>query len=289
MARIPRSPLGLIRLAFSLVSPDPGYTREFGVFRSLRTLGLWNAAFRLRDWLEVTRPARLAKGHVRLVVQNYRELDRLDRYATKEPEAIAWIESDIRPGDVFYDIGANIGQYSLYAAVATGKRARVYAFEPESSNFAKLNRNIYLNGLQDVVVPLNIALSDRTGIADLRVTAVRPGYATHQLDVERNKYRDRYRYCHRQGIVTTTLDALVADFGLPAPAHLKIDVDGVEDLILAGATAVLPREDLRSILIEANERSRQNVIEVMRANGLALTYAAERGGNLIFRRTPAGR
>lgn len=283
MARIPRSPLALIRLAFSLLSPDPGYTREFGVFRSMRTLGWWNGRFMLRDWLETTRTIRLSKGTVKLVAQNYRELDRLDRYTTKEPETIVWIESDIKPGDVFYDIGANIGQYSLYAAVATQRQARVYAFEPESCNYAKLNRNIHLNGLQEVIVPLNLAISDRQGIAELRVTAVRPGYAAHQLDVAQNRYRDEYGCCHRQGIVTTTLDALVADFGIRPPNHLKIDVDGVEDLILAGAKRVLQRIDLRSVLIEANERSRQFVIELMRENGFTLSLMAD-GANLIFRR-----
>ena len=65
------------------------------------------------------------------------EYHRADIYATKEPETIEWLRENLRDGDVFYDVGANIGLYSLYAAKLRAA-CRVFALEPESQNFGKL-------------------------------------------------------------------------------------------------------------------------------------------------------
>ena len=67
---------------------------------------------------------------------------RVTTFLTKEPETIEWIDT-FAPGDVLFDIGANIGCYSIYAA---SRSVRVMAFEPESQNYALINQNIFLNG-----------------------------------------------------------------------------------------------------------------------------------------------
>ena len=69
-----------------------------------------------------------------------------------------WIEGFVGPGDVFYDIGANVGAYSLIAARATANRARILAFEPVPSSFLDLSRNVALNACADSVVALPFAL-----------------------------------------------------------------------------------------------------------------------------------
>ena len=74
------------------------------------------------------------------------ELWRASTYETKEPDTMDWIRTHVRDG-VLYDVGANIGQYSLYAAKLRAEPLEVLAFEPEALNHAKLVRNIVHNGL----------------------------------------------------------------------------------------------------------------------------------------------
>ena len=104
---------------------------------------------------------------------------RADSYATKEPDTIAWIDSFVREGDVLYDIGANIGQYGLYAAKRLNGNCRVLAFEPEALNYARLNQNIVLNGLSEVITAYCLAITDRTGLDFFYVKAFAPGASLH--------------------------------------------------------------------------------------------------------------
>ena len=94
-------------------------------------------------------------------VRNY-EMWRAGHYDDKEPDTLDWIDTHFKPGDTVFDIGANIGQYSLYAAKRLNHDIAILAFEPEALNFAKLNRNIVLNGLIDVhtmaYLPIKLAL-----------------------------------------------------------------------------------------------------------------------------------
>ena len=92
----------------------------------------------------------------------------------KEPATIRWIDT-FAPGEVLWDIGANIGIYSLYAGVV--KRVEVLAFEPAAFNHAVLCDNIRLNGLDDRVAAYGLAFSDRSGLGTLTVADDEPGAA----------------------------------------------------------------------------------------------------------------
>src|SRR5262249_39850053 len=87
--------------------------------------------------------------------------------AEKEPFTVEWIEQSIKPGDVFYDIGANVGAYSLIAAKNTRNRARVFAFEPSPASYVDLSRNVALNGCEESVTPLPFALWSRSELVFL--------------------------------------------------------------------------------------------------------------------------
>src|SRR5688572_24687668 len=76
---------------------------------------------------------------------------------------VEWIRA-FREGDVFFDIGANIGSFALKAGSIHGEQIRIYAFEPAADTFASLTHNIRLNGLERVVVPIPAALFDRTSL-----------------------------------------------------------------------------------------------------------------------------
>jgi FkbM family methyltransferase len=165
------------------------------------------------------------------------EHHRVDTYATKEPETIEWLRENLRDGDVFYDVGANIGLYSLYAA----------KLRPESHNFGNLCGNLLLNQVANVT-PCFFPLSSHDAFAPFYVYDLRPGGALHSLG-RPSPLRDGPPLL-TTGVLAATIDALVSRHGLPGPDLLKLDVDGIEEQILDGAAAVLASGSLRSILVE---------------------------------------
>ena len=162
----------------------------------------------------------------------------------EEPETVAWMDA-LQPGDVLYDIGAATGLFAMYAAMKEG--VRVYAFEPKATSMGVLIEHLALNGLGERVFPLPLALSDRTEPVHLTLTALAPqtggnsvGGAPDQFGLSGDGFR--------QGALAYRLDDLIAAFALPAPTHLKIDVDGIEGLILKGAPGAL--KGVKSVVVE---------------------------------------
>jgi FkbM family methyltransferase len=168
----------------------------------------------------------------------------------KERDTLAWVDSFFRPGDVFYDVGANIGQYSLYAALRLKKRIEVLAFEPEALNHAQLNKNIVLNGLVGTVRAYALAVSDRTRLGHFYVKFFSPGAAWHAWGHPLGQGEQPFEPVNEQGTMAVSIDDLVDTFSLPCPNHIKVDVDGLEDRVVDGAIRTLSKPHLRSCLIE---------------------------------------
>jgi len=195
------------------------------------------------------RPVARCKVHglsIAIRISTPNEHHRADTYATKEPETIEWLRDNLRDGDIFYDVGANIGLYSLYAAKLR-PACRVFAFEPESHNFGSLCGNLLLNRVENVT-PCFFPLSSYEAFAPFYVYDLRPGGALHSLG-RPSSLRDGPPLL-TTGAIAVTIDVLVSRHGLPAPNLLKLDVDGNEEQILEGAAAVLASGSLRSILVE---------------------------------------
>jgi len=206
------------------------------------------------------------RGHsILLEVESDIEIFRADTYATKEPETLEWIQRFFRPEDVIYDIGANIGLYSLFAAKHLRSRCKIYAFEPEALNYAKLNKNIYTNGLSGCVVPCCLAVDDKLSF-DLfylhpNVFAVEKlgeglvaGSALHAFGNSKDHEGRPFEAVHRQGMFGASLDYLVENMGLDLPNHIKIDVDGNEEKIVEGGERTLDNPRLKSVLVEISTR-----------------------------------
>ena len=120
----------------------------------------------------------LGGQRIKITTGSSHEVFRAFTFLSKEPETIAWIDDFVASGPsapVFYDIGANIGIYSLYAAAAI-PAATILAFEPESQPFAALCRNIAVNGF-DNIVPYQFALSNEVGIGLLHIATMVAGAA----------------------------------------------------------------------------------------------------------------
>jgi FkbM family methyltransferase len=187
---------------------------------------------------------------------------RANTYEIKEPETLEWIERFFQPSDVMYDVGANVGLYSLFAAKHLGD-GKVFAFEPEALNYAKLSKNIYLNGLSGVVLPCCFAITDRLGFDtfnlnpetfDTFVTGKElvAGSALHSFGDTEDFRGKEFRPLHVQGMLGVPIDELWQSWGMDFPNHLKVDVDGLEDKIITGAAQTLYDQRLKSILIEVS-------------------------------------
>lgn len=175
---------------------------------------------------------------------------RVETIHTKEPWTLEWIES-FNPGEILVDCGANVGMYTIWAAAT--RRTRVYAFEPEAQNYALLNRNIQLNGLKDLVKAYCIGLSDADGLFDLHMADLRVGGSCHSVGEALDFEHKPLRTVFVQGCYASTLDAFVDSGAIPVPNHIKIDVDGFEPKVIAGALKTLARPEMKSLLIETNQ------------------------------------
>src|SRR6185503_10333579 len=181
---------------------------------------------------------------------------RVDTLFEKEPITIQWI-AELAPGEVLVDVGANVGMYSLWAAKTRG--ARVYAFEPEAQNYALLNRNIALNRVGDQVKAYCLALSDRAGYSELHLSNLQIGGSCHSLGERVDFKHEPMTPAFSQGCIAARLDDLVHEGVVLTPSRIKIDVDGFEPQVIAGARRVLGDPRVRSLLIEIN----QNVADHM--------------------------
>jgi len=218
--------------------------------------------------LENARPERLdypdAEIHLRVLSKHERE--RL-KACVKEPFTVEWIHRCIRPGDVLYDIGANVGAYSLVAAKKPSGGARVFAFEPSYANVASLCANIVLNRAAEQITPIPVALSDSSGLATLGLRALEPGSARHVLG---DRPSSEGSPLYHQPVMTFRLDDLVARYGIPPPNHIKLDVDGGELAVLEGASVTLSSPSLRSVLVEVSTPLSEAVTALLLGRGLTL-------------------
>lgn len=217
-------------------------------------------------------------GHGRL-------LWRARTFHTEEPETIRWLDS-INQNDCLWDVGANVGLYSLYAAKF--RKCRVYAFEPESQNFAVLVENIALNHVSANCQPACVAISEKTGLGNLHVRYVTKGGAYNLFDspdLDLGKSQDLPQSVQavmqsasdesmiQQMVCGVSLDDLFIQYKLEAPTHLKIDVDGLEPWIIQGAPKLLETQRLRTILIEINRKSNRDMAipDILAKKGFRLT------------------
>lgn len=171
----------------------------------------------------------------------------------KEPETVNWIETFFKDGQVWYDIGANTGAYTLVASTFFEGRVRVYAFEPAFQNYTQLCKNLALNHCDDSVVPLQVALSDHTGIETFNYRNLVTGSAVHALGEPVNQRGETFTPVLAQPALSYRADDFISQFNLPLPNHIKIDVDGIEFPIIMGFEKTLDDPALKSIFLELNE------------------------------------
>lgn len=218
-------------------------------------------------------------------------LYRSKTFHNKEPETNKWIEK-IPSDAVFYDVGANVGVFTVMASVYCRK---VYAFEPVAVNYSVLNQNLLANSLDNIATAYCLAISDKSHFDTMRLSSGVIGSAHHTFGVNRDANHRDFIPAFKQGAFAVSLDDLVYTHQFECPTYLKIDVDGNEHLVIGGAKKLLKDSRLISILIELNKSLKidQNLIDTIKENGFELTEVGEevvlngmKIGNLIFFRKP---
>jgi FkbM family methyltransferase len=180
-------------------------------------------------------------------------------FSTKEPEMIEWIEE--YGGGVFFDIGANIGIYSLYYAQA--KEGNIYSFEPSVFNLRQLAKNISVNELSERITIVSNPLSETTGTAKFINGSADEGGALSAFGVEYGYNGEPIISDITYSVLGFSLDDLFEKNVLTEiPSLIKIDVDGIEHLILKGATKTLKSEKVKSLFIEVNDDFKEQAHQV---------------------------
>jgi len=206
-----------------------------------------------------------------------RLLWRVKSFYTEEPGTVEWMDT-IGQDDVLWDVGANVGMYSIYSAAV--RHCQVYAFEPEAQNYALLVENIALNKLGNRCFPVGLAVAAQSGIGRMPLTQITKGGA-HNNFVSHEPESDTPPVVE-QLMFGLSIDELVADPHFEAPTHIKIDVDGLEPEIIRGASKLLQSGQVKSVLVEFNRdiESHQVIPDLFESYSFAITSESKVGQSL---------
>ncbi len=177
---------------------------------------------------------------------------RLKNFFNKEKETLNWIDN-FKKNSIFFDIGANNGNYSIYASCVHPKIKKIYAFEPSVLNLRVLSRNISINKLENRIKIVQLPLFDKSPrILNMSETTFEEGAAFNSF-AKNYKSLGIYKslsVSNNYSILGSSLDFLIQSKIIPIPDYIKIDVDGIEHLILSGSKKMLRSTKVKSILVE---------------------------------------
>lgn len=214
---------------------------------------------------------------VRFFAPNYITNRLVDEFFTKEPETIEWIDSFKKGNNkiIFWDVGANIGIYSIYASLKHSD-IEVVSFEPSTSNLRILTRNISINKLEQKIKINQFPLSNKENKYNLfKEEKFIEGTASHTWGENYNFEGKSFEAENNYKIYGTTINYLLDNNILNIPNYIKIDVDGIEHLILEGASKYLGNSKLKSFSLELNENfldQTETVLKIMKENNFDLKH-----------------
>lgn len=160
---------------------------------------------------------------------------------------VSAVKKFIKKGDLVFDVGSNIGILSAVYSCLVGNSGKVYSFEPVNETFSRLKETLALNGC-DNAVPIKIALSDASGLADMQIF-------DESLSGLNSLAKPKYPAYNSSNVAvkTETLDNICAKLEITSIDFLKIDVEGFEKEVLAGANALLENNLIKFIQFEISD------------------------------------
>ena len=186
---------------------------------------------------------------LKFTVPNNLNKFRVKTFSTKEPETLDWIDN-FENNSVFWDIGSNIGLYTCYAAKK--KNCKVFSFEPSIFNLELLARNININNLEKMVTLIPIPLNEKVEINNFNMSNRDWGGALSTFGKEYTHDGTNIKSNFSYSTLGISMDDAIDFMNLPYPKYIKIDVDGIEHLILKGASKTLKK--VSSLLIEVDDK-----------------------------------
>ena len=195
---------------------------------------------------------------------------RADTFSTKEPEVLSWIDN---LGSVLlWDIGANVGLYSIYHALKN--KSEVVSFEPSAFNLPELIRNININGVQSLVSVLPFPLSNCIGQSTFYLGSDSEGDALNAFGVNYGHDGKDLISTIKYETIGFTGDYLISlNLLKNSPYAIKLDVDGIEHLILSGMQSILSSPNCRQVFVESSNQFKEqsNVVnKILNENGFKL-------------------
>ena len=189
-------------------------------------------------------------NNVKLVFYSPNRLSRfrIETFSSKEPETLKWIEK-FSGNNVLWDIGANVGLYSCYAAKL--KNINVYAFEPSIFNLEILTKNIFLNQLSNNVTIVPFPLTDKLKETEFKMTSVDWGASTTAFGQDYKHDGSKLKMKFNYKMLGLSMNDCVNVLKMKRPDYIKMDVDGIEHLILEGGNQILKKT--KSILVEIDD------------------------------------
>lgn len=208
-------------------------------------------------------PLDYPKAHIRMSIETEMEAKYRRTACEKEPWTVEFIEQQ-EPGTWFIDVGANVGAYTL-VAVACG--LRVLAIEPDIVSAKKLVDNLQYNDWADRAIVIQCAVAERPGFDYFSPADLRPGYNDHVYRKHKHELQKRPDIFHTRIISTFRLDDLLPLLGGDDPMVLKIDVDGGEEAVLAGAAESLQNGRVRGMMLELHRKHAEKLLTTLTGFG----------------------
>ena len=182
---------------------------------------------------------------------------RASTYLSKEKDTILWIDKFGSKKNIFFDVGANVGIYSIY--YASLYKAKVFAFEPQYNNVTLFSRNVKLNNLQNYVTIIPNPLYKNNKIDFLISSSNNEAASASTTFIKKNNYISKN--FGKKLTLSYSIDFLVKNNLIPMPNIIKIDVDGNELDVIKGARRTINEKKCKSILIEKTNRISDHLID----------------------------
>lgn len=177
-----------------------------------------------------------------------------------EPAQTSFFVNSLNDGQVFFDIGANVGYYTILGARIVGSQGKVFAFEPVIRNLSYLYRHTILNNASNVTI-ISAACSDTLSLSEFSSGYnFATGYMTNNSHFENDSYELHYP------VPTVTVDAIVQHLGV-SPDVIKIDVEGAEYSVLVGAKRTVSKAKPKIFLSTHSDKLRMTCLEYLRDLG----------------------
>ena len=194
---------------------------------------------------------------------------RAHTFFSKEIDTLEWIEKYGDKNKIFFDVGANMGVYSLFYA-ATFK-SKVYSFEPSFRNLDLLAKNIVLNNLANYISVISNPVFDRETFNNFSQSKNIAGLAEATFAKKKEREENEFSRFDEKGssynTLSVSLDKLFEDKLIQKPSLIKIDVDGNEIEVIKGAKKIIESDTCISVLVETRSDTSKIIEKILQDSG----------------------